>query len=314
MVPVSVVIPLYNKAPYILRTLESMAAQTYSDFEVIVVNDGSTDDSEAVARQFQDKRVRIVSQANAGPGAARNRGVAEAAGELVAFCDADDEWLPHYLETAMQAFREDAGLAAFTQGYMEYPSGRSTEAMWRERGLRDGVQQVRGQSAETLHYMLVYMTPPSSVIRRDVVQKWGGFYENRCTFGEDSFLMLKILLCERVAFDLRAGIAVHREAGALSQNLTKARPMEPFLADPAQVEQVCPADLLPLLHELYALRAFKMACVLGVYGDWRKAAAVRAKFRVKGDYRIPWYTSSLVCSTPVGAVLGAAWRRLGRVR
>ena len=95
---VSVIIPLYNKEPYVRRALSSIRAQTFEDFEVIVVDDGSTDEGARAVESFDDARVRLVHQQNAGPGAARNRGIAEARGELLAFLDADDEWTPTYLE------------------------------------------------------------------------------------------------------------------------------------------------------------------------------------------------------------------------
>jgi glycosyltransferase involved in cell wall biosynthesis len=77
-VVVSIVIPLYNKAPYVRRSLDSIAQQTFGDFEVLVVNDGSTDGGERLVADYPDPRFRLINQPNAGPGAARNRGVAEA--------------------------------------------------------------------------------------------------------------------------------------------------------------------------------------------------------------------------------------------
>ena len=83
------------------RALESISAQTFEDFEVIVVDDGSTDNGAAIVADYPDSRFRLVSQANAGPGAARNAGVEQARGEFLAFLDADDEWFPNYLQESV---------------------------------------------------------------------------------------------------------------------------------------------------------------------------------------------------------------------
>ena len=95
----SVVIPLYNKAEYIERTLKSVLTQSFQNFEVIVVDDGSTDDSLRAARQAASGKVRIIAQKNQGTAVARNTGIEHAAGEYIAFLDADDEWKRNYLET-----------------------------------------------------------------------------------------------------------------------------------------------------------------------------------------------------------------------
>ena len=99
---ISVVIPLYNKAHTIVKTLNTVFAQTYQYFEVIIVNDGSTDESiKVIHDNFNDSRIRIFHQTNSGVSAARNRGVDEAKGNYIAFLDADDEWFPQYLAEAV---------------------------------------------------------------------------------------------------------------------------------------------------------------------------------------------------------------------
>ena len=95
----SVVIPVYNKKSSIQATIQSVLAQTLRDYEVIVVNDGSTDDSLSVARSFEARGVRVIDQPNQGVSVARNTGILAAEGEYISFLDADDTWHPDYLET-----------------------------------------------------------------------------------------------------------------------------------------------------------------------------------------------------------------------
>jgi len=104
---VSVIIPAYNIAPYISETLDSVFAQTFSDFEVIVVNDGSSDteDFESALRPYLD-RIVYLKQENGGASVARNAGLQAARGEFAAFLDGDDVWLPNYLEEQMKFIGE----------------------------------------------------------------------------------------------------------------------------------------------------------------------------------------------------------------
>jgi glycosyltransferase involved in cell wall biosynthesis len=97
---VSVIVPSYNASRYISETLESVLSQTYRNFEVIVVDDGSKDNTPDIVADYarRDSRIRLVNQPNSGCGAARNRGIAEASGEFIAPLDADDVWYPQKLE------------------------------------------------------------------------------------------------------------------------------------------------------------------------------------------------------------------------
>ena len=95
----SVVIPLYNKEHYIEATIRSVLNQTCRDFEVLVVDDGSRDNSLALARKYESDRVRVIAQENQGVSEARNTGIRNAQGEFICFLDADDEWRPDYLAT-----------------------------------------------------------------------------------------------------------------------------------------------------------------------------------------------------------------------
>ena len=133
----SVIVPLYNKAPYVRHALESIAAQTFRDYEVIVVNDGSSDNSPEIVKAFVerlDDRWTILSQANSGVAAARNNGVAKSRGEYVCFLDADDWWEPTFLEEMDRLINEypDAGL--YATNYVYYKQGKTHVALNLERG------------------------------------------------------------------------------------------------------------------------------------------------------------------------------------
>lgn len=94
----SIVTPLYNKEKYIAETIESVLVQSYSDFELIIINDSSTDRSLEVVNNFNDQRINIYSKTNGGVSAARNYGIKKAQGDIICFLDADDIWAPTYLE------------------------------------------------------------------------------------------------------------------------------------------------------------------------------------------------------------------------
>ena len=96
---ISIVIPLYNKEHYIEDTIKSVLAQTYSNWEAIIIDDGSTDASAKIVQSIPDSRIRLYQQANQGVSKARNHGIELATGDYIAFLDADDQWKPNYLET-----------------------------------------------------------------------------------------------------------------------------------------------------------------------------------------------------------------------
>lgn len=129
---VSIIIPLYNKAPFVEKCLQTVVSQSFSDWECIIVNDGSTDNSAAVVEEWLNQnsysyryRWRVLHQQNSGVSAARNRGIAEAKGKYIAFLDADDWWAPTFLEEMMHLIEEypDAGL--YAGNYIYYKPGKT---------------------------------------------------------------------------------------------------------------------------------------------------------------------------------------------
>lgn len=110
---ISVIIPLYNKETIIERSLQSVLSQDYDDFEIVVVNDGSTDRSTDVVRTINDTRIRIIEQENGGPSKARNTGVKYAKGDWIIFLDADDELLPGALKRFRCAIERNFSFSFF---------------------------------------------------------------------------------------------------------------------------------------------------------------------------------------------------------
>jgi glycosyltransferase involved in cell wall biosynthesis len=311
---VSIIVPLYNKSATIERALASIQAQTFRDFEVLVINDGSTDDGPS---KVNGVGVRLICQANAGPGAARNRGIREAQGELLAFLDADDEWLPQYLEESVRILEaQPAEAACVTSGFYEWPAQVSREQYCRHRGLKKGIHRLTAHTEPGLVIaMLAYMSPCSTLARADVIRRHGGFFDrNHCLYGEDAFLWLKVLFNHPVAIQMKPLVRFHLEASELSKNLKGARPVEPFLEFPEEIRSACPSGLRRLLSQVLAIRAQKTACVLGYWGKWLQARALRRHFHVPGLWRLPYYFPALVCSTPVGGWVSEAWRWLRSLR
>ncbi len=93
----SVVIPLYNKESVIERTIHSVLSQTVEDYEIIVVNDGSTDNSQMIVEKIENLKIKLIVQENQGASAARNRGIESSIGQYIAFLDGDDVWKPNHL-------------------------------------------------------------------------------------------------------------------------------------------------------------------------------------------------------------------------
>lgn len=191
----SVILPLFNKAPYVARTIQSVLSQSFDDFELIVVDDGSTDSSFEVASRAigGDFRCQIVHQENSGVSAARNKGVEISHGDYLCFIDGDDWWAPGFLDRMNWLIREypDAGIYGTNYFYV-----------------KNGRQRICVKNAETgyIDYCKVYsegmsmpLTSISVAIDPLVFREFGGFKRN-LKLGEDFDLWIRIALKYKVAF------------------------------------------------------------------------------------------------------------------
>ncbi|WP_455587183.1 glycosyltransferase family 2 protein [Bacteroides sp.] len=114
---ISIIIPLYNKEKQIIKTLQSVFKQTFQSFEIIIINDGSTDNSVIEVEKLKDPRIRLIHQKNAGVSAARNKGIEEARYGLIAFLDADDEWKPEYLTLQYELYQKYPECSVYACNY-----------------------------------------------------------------------------------------------------------------------------------------------------------------------------------------------------
>lgn len=309
---VSVIVPVFNKGAYIERCIRSILTQSFPDFELIVVDDGSTDDSMEVVRRISDKRLHLIRKPNGGPGSARNAGISACSGDICAFLDADDEWCPDYLKESLKLLEADPSVAATVSGYIEFPSGESKEYYWRKRGVSDSVVRITpAYSASQLVALLAYMSCWSTVVHKEVLSRWGGFYEHgKCRYAEDSFLWLKVLLNERVRFSTKPLVKFHREASSLSNIRSGPRPIEPFLTHPELVRRDCPPALAQLLESFLAIRAFKTGCMLGYWGDREGAQRLVTEFARPQSWKLPLFLPALLLTTRPGALVAAIVRRV----
>ena len=187
MAAVSVVIPAYNAESTLAETLASVLAQTFADFELLVVDDGSTDHTAMVALSVRDRRVRLITTANGGVSRARNRAVAEAKGSFVAFLDADDLWLPQKLERQMQLLgeRPDVGLCV--------TRAIRIDARSRPTGQMPILDEADDYTEALLFRSSIAGGVSAAVIRRDLLELVGGFEpgQRQC---EDWDLWLRLSL------------------------------------------------------------------------------------------------------------------------
>ncbi len=181
---VSVVIPAYNAGPFITEALQSVLGQTYSNLEVIVVDDGSTDDTRERVAAFGG-RVTLIPQANSGAAVARNTGIRYSHGTYLAFLDADDVWLPNKVARLVEALERSADAGAAYHGYVAME----------ETGAVVGQPVIPAHDGDVLQPLLLgcFFGPPMVMIPRACLNRVGGF-DPDLKLGEDWDLFLRIAL------------------------------------------------------------------------------------------------------------------------
>ncbi len=207
---VSVIIPTYNRASLIGRAIQSVLDQTYQDCEIIVVDDGSTDDTGAILRSYGERIRTIRHSRNKGAGSARNTGIRQANGRYIAFLDSDDEWLRKKLEIQMEAMRTAPSVV-----------GVVYSGTWRVKGERKWLIPKPDQipSDERLHRSLLsgaYMVlTPAALVKKECFETWGVFDE-RLPALEEWELWIRLSKSFRFLFVGEPHVIWHSVPGSLS--------------------------------------------------------------------------------------------------
>ena len=194
----SVIIPLYNKAPYVHKTVESVLGQTFDDYELIIIDNGSNDGSSEIVAGFTDPRIRTIRiDENVGVSNARNKGVSLSTSTYITFLDADDWWEPTFLEEMSGLIERHPDAGIYGTGYWIVKNGKKRLApIGVEEGFTEGIINYCKVYAKTLCMPLTSITV---AIPRTVFNETVGF-KPHLKLGEDFDLWIRIAMKHKVAF------------------------------------------------------------------------------------------------------------------
>ena len=251
---VSIVIPLYNKEKAIVRTLDSVLAQTYMDYEVIVVNDGSTDRSKEVVELWLAEnscrcgcRFRLLSKSNGGVCSARNRGIQEAKGEYIAFLDADDLWDKDYLAEQVRMMSDFPKAAMWGINFAEMYDGKLVREL--PTGLQKGYRGYVEDYFNIPGRISDLFCSSSVVVRKEVFDNVG-YFDERIKYAEDTDMWWRIIARYSVAFYDR--YMVFYQFDAENRALLKPKPLDKSL--PYYVSKYADYKDCPSMYR-YAMRS-----------------------------------------------------------
>ncbi len=211
---VSVIIPAYNAEKFISKTINSVLSQDHHDFEIIIVDDGSTDMTESIILSYvkQSHKVKGIKQNNAGVSAARNNGFKSARGDYVAFLDADDIWESQFLSVLVQLLEKDPSTGLAHSDYREINElGKETSVI------------KRGKSGNVLNDLLIWkhhvLPPPSGVLIKRSVLEHVGLFDEDLSNNADQDLYIRIAAKYTVARDSRILMNYRQHASGMHWNI-----------------------------------------------------------------------------------------------
>lgn len=284
---ITVVIPLYNKEAEIERTLHSVLAQRSLPHEVIVIDDGSTDQSATLVQRINHPLIRLIRQRNAGVSAARNRGMREARTPWVALLDGDDRWHEGYIEEICRLEERYPGCGAYATGFEIESNGHLTPA---DNPTCEG--EVEFFSEAMRHYVLI---PSTTTLDRRRALALGGFPEGM-RMGEDQYLWTLVARTSKVAFSPRREVVYSRSASNRSASLWQPEQCS------TSFEKLYNPRASELSNEYVARVALGKALLVSARGGSREAAQTLQHFRFTRLNRLAWWKLRLLNSLP------EAWR------
>lgn len=258
---ISVVIPLYNKGPYIARALNSVLAQTVQDFEIIVVDGRSNDDGPLIVKSSQEKRIILLEQKGWGVSSARNQGIYHSQSDFIAFLDADDEWMNDHLETLLRLRIKYPDAGAYSTAYII----ANTRLKMKKPNFKDIPKKPWEGLLSNFFKSAAFSFSPvltSAVgIPRKILVEFGGFNENYW-LGEDIDLWARIALKYPIAFSWGGMVIYHK--GAENRACERIEPLEDEIfcinARKALESREVPPEVEGFFKELIAKKQIQTAC------------------------------------------------------
>jgi glycosyltransferase involved in cell wall biosynthesis len=217
---ISVVIPLFNKRETIKRTINSVLFQTHNPLEIIVVNDGSNDDSPSVVQTFESPLIKIIHQKNSGVSAARNKGIREAKGELIAFLDADDIWKPEYLKTILKLRQKFPNAGAYATSYERVSNAGNFVLKVKNKKLPAPPWEGIIKNYFDINSSMPILCTDTMVVPKIIFERIGGFLEN-IHRGEDREMWVRIALDYNIAYSHYVGASYFRSFNSNTKVDTK---------------------------------------------------------------------------------------------
>lgn len=231
-VKVDIVIPLYNKSKTIKNAIDSVLQQSYQCWQLYIIDDGSTDGSSDIAKEYsRHDKISYCHQVNSGPGAARNLGLNLGNSPFVAFLDADDIWLPSFLEVALNALEAYPDAKAFVSSWYREGLDSDISVNHKKQGIYSGLWKCPLDLPQyKLKLHIDFCHSSAIILPRSIVEYLGGYFDwEYCTYGEDSWLWLQLLLNFPIYRYVKPLINFRSEFSELGYGRVSAYPLPPVL-------------------------------------------------------------------------------------